>query len=198
MSIVREFYSLAGAVLSSERRVERIRVEAVELTPAGPRVRWSGGPTGPRVVSTEDGTRWRGGVGPEWLLEGLSRYLAVRWRVRSATVPPKWSALLAARHPKIFTSGGPYTGPGWSALLEAGAEWITELGIPEGFATSDVKGKFGGLRWHHHADEHDDDVADVIEAAETLSAHICDVCGGHGLMRGNSWISTRCGAHVKD
>lgn len=198
MSIVKEFYGIAGAVLSDQPRVESIRITAVELTPAGPRVRWTGGPTGARVVSTEGGTRWRGGVGPDLLLECLSRYLAVRWRERSSAVPPAWSNLLVERHPRVLTSGGPYVRAGWAALVATGAEWIEELGIPTGFETDDVKEKFGQLRWHHHADEPDDDVDDAIEAVETLSAHVCDVCGAHGLTRGTGWIATRCGAHVED
>ncbi|MCJ2124905.1 hypothetical protein [Methylobacterium sp. J-077] len=198
MSLVQEFYSIAGTVLRDQRRVPSIRVTAVEPTPAGPRVRWIGGPGGHRVVATEDGTRWRGGVGPQWLLEGLSRYLAVRWRERTPTAPADWSRVLAGRHPSVFTSGGPYTGPGWAALLATGAEWIEELGVPSGFETTDVKEKMGTLRWHHHADDWPDDIADAIEAVETLSAHVCDKCGAPGRTRGGPWLATRCGAHAED
>ncbi|GJD42254.1 hypothetical protein AFCDBAGC_0089 [Methylobacterium cerastii] len=195
MSIVQEFYSIAGTVLKDQRRVPSIRVEAVEPTPAGPRVRWTGGPYGPRVVATEDGTRWRGGVGPQVLLEGISRYLAVRWRERTPTVPTNWSEVLAARHPAVFTSGGPYTCPGWASLWAAGAEWIEEVGVPPGFATDDAKAKFGTLRWHHHADDWSDDVADVVEAIETISDGICEACGAPGRTRFRPWIETLCHTH---
>lgn len=197
MSIVQEFYGIAGTVLRDEKRVPSIRVTAVEPTPAGPRVRWTGGPTGHRVVATEDGTRWRGGVDPQALLNGISRYLCVRWRERSPAVPPDWSERLAVRHPRVFTSGGPYTRPGWYALWSAGAAWIEELGIPEGFITIDMKEKYGQARWQHHFAEWDDDVADAVEAIETISVGICEACGAPGRTRDGPWIETLCHEHAR-
>ena len=63
------------------------------------------------------------------------------------------------------------------------------------FEASQVKEKFGGLRYSGVAD---DATRGFITMAEAMSFHICDICGNQGKLgtsSNSSWLSTRCGKH---
>lgn len=67
---------------------------------------------------------------------------------------------------------------------------------PEPFKATQVKEKFGGLRFNYNGG--DDFISGVVDMAESMSYHICDICGSEGKCgsRGNSnWIVARCGKH---
>lgn len=57
-----------------------------------------------------------------------------------------------------------------------------------------VKEKFGTLRFYY--DGGDDYVLGVVNMAESLSACTCEVCGNHGKITGNGWLSVRCVEHT--
>jgi hypothetical protein len=64
--------------------------------------------------------------------------------------------------------------------------------IPQVVA-SQVKEKFGGLRFYHNGG--DDYIDGMISLAEHLSSRICEVCGKMNeevVCTGRGWISTRC------
>lgn len=60
---------------------------------------------------------------------------------------------------------------------------------------SQVKEKFGELRFYYRGGS--DYSSSVVRLAESLSSHVCEVCGGLGkgvsLM---GWMQTRCSEHA--
>lgn len=65
-----------------------------------------------------------------------------------------------------------------------------------GFAVSQVKEKFGGLRYYL-ARGGGDHIYSFITLAERLSECTCEVCGKHGALVGTNWVSTLCKEHAK-
>lgn len=60
---------------------------------------------------------------------------------------------------------------------------------------SQIKEKYGTLRVYL---SHYDDVMDkMIEETEEKSAHVCELCGKEGRLRGKVWFYTACDAHTK-
>ncbi|TXM72479.1 hypothetical protein FV226_12270 [Methylobacterium sp. WL12] len=82
--------------------------------------------------------------------------------------------------------------------MAATAEKLIEHGLPAGFQTLQVKEKFATLRFYWGAD---DDARPgfgaIIEAAERLSAGICDACGRPGRFRSGGWSKTACDEHAR-
>jgi hypothetical protein len=132
----------------------------------------------------------------EILVELVDRMQKLRWSrfddFLLTLAPPDedgWKAIQA------IVGVSPECGPGWYDLLLAAAEWIVETGGDP--RASQIKEKFGTLRWYYHADARP--LGDeIIEAAERLSGRICDVCGAPGRTSGKGWLATRCGEHVND
>lgn len=60
----------------------------------------------------------------------------------------------------------------------------------ETFFATQVKGKYGTLRFYMSQYMHKMDAA--IHKAEYLSSKTCDVCGKPGRLRGNHWIQALC------
>jgi hypothetical protein len=92
-------------------------------------------------------------------------------------------------------------GAGWYHLIEPLLSRLHEMG---GTATQ-IKEKFGELRFHYH--EGEDDVApfsvwerfaeDVLEA-EQKSRKTCELCGAPGVtMVKGGWFKTVCVEHAK-
>lgn len=88
-------------------------------------------------------------------------------------------------------------GPGWRALVDPLIERCTQLG---GEVTQ-VKEKFGRLRFYYHLPEVGSlaqEVAqtafgDEVDAAEHESAYVCEMCGRLGrLMKKGGWLKTLC------
>jgi hypothetical protein len=111
---------------------------------------------------------------------------------------PKLSKQLRERYPAIFEHVLTVScRDGWFDLIDtlcAGLQDVTKHGGPQVVAT-DVKEKYGGLRFYHAGvnDEQDG----MIQLAEALSERICEVCGSRGRRRGNGWVTTRCDAHAE-
>jgi hypothetical protein len=56
-----------------------------------------------------------------------------------------------------------------------------------------IKEKFGGLRFY--ADNTDEYMNGLIDMAEKISIHVCEVCGNPGELRDTSWVRTLCDEH---
>lgn len=139
------------------------------------------------------------GEGPMWaaVVELAARITAVRsrrWDPAARIVNPihpKWQDLSREAFPFLCSME---IGPGWGDLMIAAAGWIAEIGPPSGFRSSQIKEKYATLSWYFNGP--DDGIADIIEAAELLSGHICERCGAPGTLRDGGWMSTRCDAHA--
>lgn len=88
---------------------------------------------------------------------------------------------------------------GWRHLLEdllrdIDATLSTE--DREVFQVSQIKEKYGTLRFYTHA--FSDDVERLVEVAERRSAMTCEVCGEPGRVQGKGWVSCRCTQHDDD
>jgi hypothetical protein len=115
-------------------------------------------------------------------------------------------ALLCTRYPAIFTTGGSAgqhlfgfeCGDGWFTLIDGACELIQRHIETDGvqpLRALQVKQKFGGLRFYYRYGS--DYAAAVVDLTESLSPHVCEVCGAVGktvVLFG--WMQTRCPTHV--
>lgn len=131
---------------------------------------------------------------------------------------PELDKQLCEKYPKIFANRygdmretcmcwGIECGDGWYDLLDhlcANLQWNTDKNnyykdgaapYPQVVATQ-VKEKFGGLRFY--VENATDAQYAVISFAESLSYHMCDVCGAKGKPNSEGWIKTRCDEHAND
>ena len=87
-------------------------------------------------------------------------------------------------------------GAGWYDMLEAVFSRSAEMQPRSWWKVSQLKEKYGGLRLYSHGAP--EDVEALIDAAEHLSEHVCDVCGAPGKKSSDSgWITTRCEEHAE-
>lgn len=94
-------------------------------------------------------------------------------------------------------------GDGWfdiiwdlSAKLEREIKsWIAVTGFNDHPAASQVKEKYGSLRFYMtHETER---IAKLIEAAEKRSETTCETCGKPGKIRGEGWLYCACEEHKR-
>jgi hypothetical protein len=137
----------------------------------------------------------------ETLVELVVHMQRLRW-TRSLPYNPKgWPPedrdlqALHKRHDKAVVEFG--CGPGWTDLLDASFTWLHEIAPTREWSPSQIKEKFGTLRFYWYGDL--PDLGDeIISAAEHVSGHICEVCGAQGLVRKDiGWWSVRCREHSK-
>ncbi|AXA56703.1 antitoxin Xre/MbcA/ParS toxin-binding domain-containing protein [Pseudomonas thivervalensis] len=113
-------------------------------------------------------------------------------------------ALLCARYPAIFSvdsSAGQCLfsfecGDGWFTLIDAACELIQHDIDTNGtqFLASQVKEKFGGLRFYYR--QGSGYATAAVELAEFLSPFICEICGAFGkTVSLFGWMQTRCPVH---
>jgi len=81
-------------------------------------------------------------------------------------------------------------GDGWFSLLWDLCMSIEGLFPPEEFEVTQVKEKFGSLRFY--ASGSTKEIEDKIDEAETNSSRICEWCGKKGKLRGRGWLLTLC------
>ena len=118
--------------------------------------------------------------------------------------------LLCTRYPLIFAERrrpitescmgfGFSCGDGWFTLIDtlcARLQFETDRnGAPQVVATQ-VKEKFGGLRIYVRSAT--DQQSGMIDMAESLSAHICEVCGHPGEVFVHGAVMTRCPDHTPE
>ena len=82
-------------------------------------------------------------------------------------------------------------GKGWAGLYEPLRERCRAEGIP----ITQIKEKFGGLRFYVAGGS--DALHAAIEAAEAASFKTCEECGAAGKKRHGSWLRTLCDAHAR-
>jgi len=125
---------------------------------------------------------------------------------------------LCAAYPKIFSQRhwdkqdtcmcwGFECGDGWYPLIDtlcAHLQWNTDKNnYPQVIATQ-VKEKFGGLRFYHvieakdgfdHIERHYGAIDGAISFAAKMSAKICEICGKPGEIKGEAWLRCVCPDH---
>lgn len=196
MPIRDEFLTIASRALRSHSGADSVTAMAVRPSPIGPIVEWRA----PLLSRERERRPLPGGgsvLGPPGgalLLTVLTRYIACRWRAGPPHAPQTWARDVAYKHPRIF-GFPPCSHAGWSWLWEAGAEMITDNGIPRGFQTTDTKEKFGTLRWDIQAEECADYADSIVDCMDHLSGFICEYCGSPGFLRKASWVKAQCDAH---
>lgn len=57
------------------------------------------------------------------------------------------------------------------------------------FSVTQVKEKFGTLRYYCSGN---DNICDFIDYAEHASEHTCEACGEYGKLRDDGWLVTQC------
>ena len=111
----------------------------------------------------------------------------------------KHTEWLVSHYPRLYSN---YNEPPHKSCMafgfECGDGWfdiIWDLSAklePLGVIASQVKEKYGTLRFYVY--NATDEAWDLIDAAEELSGHTCEVCGKPGEERDDArWISVRCG-----
>ena len=135
----------------------------------------------------------------ETLAELVQRMQRLRWQravpFSPLAVPPEEKDLqaLRVRHARATVSFE--CGPGWADLLDATFTWLHEIAPDSEWSPSQIKEKYASLRFYWHGDL--PVLGDeIIEAAEHLSGHLCEICGAPGKLREqHGWWSTRCTDH---
>lgn len=137
----------------------------------------------------------------ETVVELVVRMQRLRW-TRSLPYNPKgWPPedrdlqALHRKHDKAVV--GFECGPGWTDLLDASFAWLHEIAPDRDWAPTQIKEKFGTLRFYWYGDL--PDLGDeIISAAEHVSGHHCEMCGAQGHVRKDiGWWSVRCREHSK-
>jgi len=82
-------------------------------------------------------------------------------------------------------------GPGWASLIDE----IYDI-LPEDVCVTQVKEKFGGLRFY--VGSASSEIFDFIDKIEAKSLTICEQCGEPGEARRGGWIKTLCDAHERE
>ncbi|WP_053078415.1 hypothetical protein [Methylobacterium tarhaniae] len=190
-AILGEFAHIIRQALEEDHAL--VRSTGVQATPAGPRVLFEAGEL-PAPSKPGFAPKPRSAL----VAEAASRYLATRWAEGPLPrpVPLDSSAALGEAFPHVYANGTE-TPCGWHWLMFAGAEWLVEARLPQGFHTSQAKEKFACLRWYWHCDAvRDGQAAGIIRAVEAISAGICETCGGPGTLRRGGWVRTLCDEHA--
>lgn len=93
--------------------------------------------------------------------------------------------------PTPYELFGVECGPGWRKIIEP----LMERCLREGVAITQIKEKFGGLRFY--VGSANDELFDAIDAAEKESLKTCEQCGEPGILRTDkSWFQTLCDKHA--
>jgi len=92
-----------------------------------------------------------------------------------------------------FIKATPICRDGWFLLIWKLCEDIKKLNPPSTFETTQIKEKFGGLRFY--VTEETDEIHKLISIAESASFKICDICGRDGTIIQEACVRTRCTEH---
>lgn len=138
----------------------------------------------------------------ETLVELIVRMQRLRW-TRSLPYNPKgWPPedrdlqALHKRHDKAVV--GFECGPGWTDLIDATFSWLREIAPSTDWAPSQIKEKFGTLRFYWFGDLPVQG-EEIISAAEHVSGQLCEMCGAQGHVHEDiGWWSVRCREHAEE
>ena len=84
-------------------------------------------------------------------------------------------------------------GDGWYNIIYNLSKQIVKTKIP--IKAEQVKEKYGTLRFY--IQPFNEEIEDLINKAEALSAITCEECGKEGKLTGKSWVKTLCNDCVK-
>lgn len=195
MNIVTETTDLISAALEGDPALESLTVSgglpntlAAKIAPGVPARTIAGSTYSPQPPFLR-----------ETLTELVVRAQRLRWRrfdpVRRMLIPPTDDELLAMHTCHVRATAGFECGAGWTDLLDTVFTWLNEIAPHHAWSPSQIKEKLGTLRFYWWGDL--PNLADqVIDAAEHVSAHVCEVCGAPGALRDDhGWLSTRCRHH---
>lgn len=121
---------------------------------------------------------------------------------------PEKTELLVKKYPRLFQDNFYFEcDDGWFEIIDTLSSCInneidavsiknahvdTQIDF-ELFGVSQVKEKFGGLRYYLFGGN--DKMYGMIMMAESLSYKTCEVCGDRGYLRKGSWLNTLCDLH---
>lgn len=104
---------------------------------------------------------------------------------------------LRARYPAILERASLSYGPGWDGLMEALCERLefhADHNAMPPVQVTQAKEKFGELVVLYLGG--DRYAGGLIDMAEALSAHVCELCGNAGALQEGPPFRTRCPEHV--
>jgi hypothetical protein len=104
---------------------------------------------------------------------------------------------LRARYPAILERASLSYGPGWDGLMEALCERLefhADHSAMPPVQVTQAKEKFGELVVLYLGG--DRYAGGLIDMAEALSAHVCELCGNAGALQEGPPFRTRCPEHV--
>lgn len=96
---------------------------------------------------------------------------------------------------------------GWTGFVEQLLMDLNKIPGWDNKYISQIKEKFGTLRFYINFGDEDGtpatfdhkEVDKLIDAAEALSASVCEVCGGRGELESvRGWVRTVCKKHLED
>lgn len=131
----------------------------------------------------------------EVLVDLAVRSQRLRWQrhdSRTASIPdPDRQSVDARLHERLGV--WPEHWPGWGDLIMAAVDMIIETGGDP--KTGQMKEKFGDLRWYTAGLEGPVG-GQIVDAAEHLSACLCERCGALGrTLKDGGWYRMRCERH---
>lgn len=103
---------------------------------------------------------------------------------------------LRARYPAILERASLSYGPGWAGLMEVLCERLQHDADHGRLAVqiTQAKEKWGELSVNYMGgDVHSDG---LIDMAEAMSAHVCELCGNPGKLEEGPAFRTRCREHA--
>lgn len=121
---------------------------------------------------------------------------------------PENDAILCSKYPRLYRDrhGDPRTtamcvgfdvGDGWFRLIDVVSSIIVERSAEVGLdpVATQIKEKFGTLRLYVQGLQNDEYLEGCIAMASAVSAQVCQVCGGNGLLRIAGWYRVLCEEH---
>lgn len=101
---------------------------------------------------------------------------------------------LHSSHPGLFPIASLEVGVPWLELVRAVAEVLRREDLLDGVVSSQIKQKFASLRWYFDSKTRDfqDQIDEIISAAEYLSTVVCETCGAPGRHRSGGWHVIAC------
>lgn len=102
---------------------------------------------------------------------------------------------LATKNSTLYITGG---SDGWEEIIFEGIGQIEEEleKNPVPFSITDIKSKFGGLRFCFNGGNYE--IEQIVDSMETRSRTTCEVCGALGRLKGQGWVYTACPQHEKE
>lgn len=119
-------------------------------------------------------------------------------RLASGYVPDQtWGAEVRRRWPfRLMCEMS--CGPGWHDLVVALNE-LLDVEADEAFRFTQIKEKFGQLRAYWHGADPSGRIDELVEAAEEISASMCETCGADAKMRQTrprGYVHAACDEHA--